>query len=301
MVDPRAELANNHHVDQSDPFRSTNDRYDTWGPRNFGARAERYENYRNSINWGHDDGVLFRPLNREDDESGVHSPPLWTASPPRHQINNHRTLSPTSRTQAIARGQRELMEIVKNMPESCYELSLKDLVEQPSVDTQEECLLREKNYDDDHDQQEVVAAHQRVNIRRLESKKNDKKSNRSMMRSGSMDNRGLFLKMVFPISWSPNKKKHPNSSTTCAKVSPKPEVSDRTSKLVDKDWWKKRSSCSIESDSSGRSSRNNNGSTGSSGSSSSPSSRNSSVRKKSGFFFSRCLPCFCFTNGKLAE
>lgn len=283
MVDPRAELANNHHVGKLDPFRSRIN--DSWGPWNLGDRAE---NYRNN-NRGHDDGVLFRPLNREDEDSGVHSPPLWTASPPRqyqHINNNHRT-------QAIARGQRELMEIVKNMPESCYELSLKDLVEQPraEVDAQEECLLGEKkNYDDEddhHDQdqhEEVVAHERRGNIKRLEKKKNEKKSklksNSSMMRSGSMDNRGLFLKMVFPISLSSNKnKKHVNSCTTCAKVSPKPaEVSDRTSKLVDKDWWKKRSSCSIESDSSGRSSGNNNGSTGSSGSSSSRNSRNSSVR-----------------------
>lgn len=282
MVDPRAELANNHHVGKLDPFRSRiNDRYESWGPRNLG------EKYRDN-NWGHDDGVLFRPLslNREDEEdSGVHSPPLWTASPPRqYQINNNH------RTQAIARGQRELMEIVKNMPESCYELSLKDLVEQPrvEVDSQEECLLGDDDdghHDQDQDQQpEEVAHERRVNMKRVESKKYEKKSklNTSMMRSGSMDNRGLFLKMVFPISLSSNKNKKPvNSCTTCAKVSPKPaaEVSERTSKIVDKDWWKKRSSCSIESDSSGRSSRNNiNGSTGSSGSSSSRNSRNSSGR-----------------------
>ncbi|KAI5664482.1 hypothetical protein M9H77_23805 [Catharanthus roseus] len=323
MLDPRAELANSHHhvEEQFGPFRGGGTNIDHHisyatfgGPWNFGPRARKtaqsYEEYRNN-NWDvaydDDEEVQFRPLNSEDDRSGVHSPPLWTTSPPRspvhslHHVNiNYRTLSPASRTQAIAKGQRELMEMVKSMPESCYELSLKDLVEQPKVEkTQEECLLQEmKKYDQS-------LAHQRVNIKRQESKKNETRV-QNVMRSTSMENGGLFLKMVFPISLKSKKKKNLNNtisssnSTTisCAKVSPKPEMSD-------KDWWKKRfSSSESNCDSSGRSSSNNSGSTGSSGTSGSSNNNSHSGsrrRRKESGFFSSCLPCFHFTKGKTTE
>ncbi|KAG6401361.1 hypothetical protein SASPL_138215 [Salvia splendens] len=39
------------------------------------------------------------------------------------------SFSPDSRAQAIARGRTELMEMVRHMPKSSYELSLKDIVE----------------------------------------------------------------------------------------------------------------------------------------------------------------------------
>ncbi|EPS68417.1 hypothetical protein M569_06353 [Genlisea aurea] len=81
----------------------------------------------------HKETVQFRLRNDgESDDSGVCSPPLWTASPLRNQsepLIDHRSLSPNSRRQAIVSGQKELMEMVKDLPESSYELSLKDLVE----------------------------------------------------------------------------------------------------------------------------------------------------------------------------
>lgn len=68
-------------------------------------------------------GIHFNTLGRGEG-SGTSSPPLWSAkgasSPP-----------PPSRLEAIERGQRELMEMVQSMPESGYELSLRDLVELP--------------------------------------------------------------------------------------------------------------------------------------------------------------------------
>ena len=111
------------------------DSYGGYTATNFGPKARKtaqnYENYRN-FNGG---GVQFRP-NEPVDESGVCSPPLWRTSPPQSPVharvpnNNYRHLSPTSRAQAIARGQWELMEMVKNMPESSYELTLKDIVDE---------------------------------------------------------------------------------------------------------------------------------------------------------------------------
>lgn len=66
----------------------------------------------------------------EEGGSGASTPPLWAGSgSPESRQTNYESLSPRSRTEAIVRGQMELMEMVKSMPESCYELSLKDLVE----------------------------------------------------------------------------------------------------------------------------------------------------------------------------
>lgn len=296
MLDPRTEPGDTPHQ-AFDPFRSINDRSGSWRSGSFGARASKTgENYQNKWNLNGDD-VQFRPQKSED-ESGVQSPRLWKNSPPTSPLNSrynsstYRSLSPNSRTQAIARGQRELMEMVKNMPESCYELSLKDLVEHPRIESpkEESYLLEEKNYDDHHQ-----VLNERVkSIRRQESKNTEKKA--QILRSKSMENGGLFLKMVFPFSFKSRKKKNLMTSTL-AKVSPKPEGPDKTSKNVDKDWWKKRFSSSSESDS-GRTSSNG-GSTGSSGTSSS-SSRSNSGRKRSCFSTS-CFSCFCSTKSKSPE
>ncbi|CAK9174300.1 unnamed protein product [Ilex paraguariensis] len=142
MFDPRTELSN------------TNDSYDRWGDINHSARARKTApNYENYGNWN-GGGVNLRPQNMAD-ESGVCSPPLWNTSPPRSPVhqrphhNNYRYLSPASRTQAIARGQWELMEMVKKMPESSYELTLRDLVVQPRAEPQEDCLVQKKIFGDE--------------------------------------------------------------------------------------------------------------------------------------------------------
>ncbi|KAG2268962.1 hypothetical protein Bca52824_063517 [Brassica carinata] len=76
--------------------------------------------------------LCFPSIPNDQSDSGVCSPTLWSTSPPRsprHRPEDYSSLSPDSKAQAIARGQRELMEMVSKMPESCYELSLKDIVE----------------------------------------------------------------------------------------------------------------------------------------------------------------------------
>lgn len=177
---------------------------------NFGTKprkeARNYEKYRN-LNGG---GIQFRPI--QDDESGVCSPPLWRKSPPRIPIhleqsyNSFRILPPSSRVQAIARGQKELMEMVQAMPESSYELSLKDLVEYHSVKKLEETCLVEN-------QEESLVGKKSLSkkgsVKRQESMKKIEKKVK-MVRSGSNINensKGLFLKMVFPISLGRRKKK----------------------------------------------------------------------------------------------
>ncbi|KAK2659376.1 hypothetical protein Ddye_005909 [Dipteronia dyeriana] len=192
-----------------------------------------FDGYRSWKSLGAQIGVAERKLAVDgggggDADSGVCSPPLWRSSPnssPQHRKNHYRSLSPSSRTQAIARGQRELMEMVSRMPESCYELSMKDLVEQPMVESKHETF-----------REEIKSSEKGV----LKKKKNEKQM---MKRSGSVDNERFLLKMMFPVSLgskkSNNKKKKKNdslSNNNCSKIT----VCDGSDKGVDKDWWNKR-------------------------------------------------------------
>ncbi|XP_022895188.1 uncharacterized protein LOC111409364 [Olea europaea var. sylvestris] len=242
MHNPRSEL--------SDTVDYRNGSYGDLGTSGFGRNDRNLNNQ----------GVQFRPnQGMEEEDPGVCSPPLWKNIPsppkslsPSHPLlhhQNYRAFSPNSRTQAIARGQWELMEMVKNMPESSYELSLKDLVEHHRIETQdeEERSNKKRNHG-------IQGLHQRA------------KKNETMIRKGSFDNRGLFLKMGFPISLKSKKK-----NNVVNNVSPKPERS------TDKDWWMKRFAGSSDSDSSrSRTGSSGSGSTGSTGSGSSGRSNSSS-------------------------
>lgn len=287
MLEPGTKLLQNRTQSTDHTGKLCTDSYDNSEPRNYGPRARKTaQNYTKYNSWNGME-VKFEPEMKAVDESGICSPPLWKTSPPRspqHRANHYRSLSPTSRTQAIARGQRELMEMVKNMPEACYELSLKDIVEQPKV---LEARGRESSVSEERDLNTEVL-YKRENSK----KRNDKRAQSQVVkRSASINNGGFYLKMVFPVSLGSkknnNKKKKNDQSSvtnTSAKVSPKPIVQDGSSKGVDKEWWKKRISVSGESES-GRSSSNSMKSTGSSSSSSSSSSRrsrSSNNRKKGG-------------------
>ncbi|EOA35624.1 hypothetical protein CARUB_v10020839mg [Capsella rubella] len=207
-------------------------------------------------------------------DSGVCSPPLWRTSPPnsppaRRHNNDYQNLSPVSKAQVIARGQRELMDMVSKMPESCYELSLKDLVE---VNTEED---KEGKVFDDMPQR----------IIRPSKVVRKTKSDRWIdpVRNGDVKNSGFLLKMVFPVSLGAKKKtkkKDDDDSSVTSKgsrISPRPSISDSSTKPEDKDWWKNGLSESRRSQSCV--SRINSGSSKSSGGSSSRSnsdrSRNS--------------------------
>lgn len=208
-----------------------------------------------------------------EDDSGA-STPVWGSThpsrSPSHGKNiNYRCLSPSSKAQAIARGQKELMEMVSRMPDSCFELTLKDLVEQQQpvvVEPKQESFGEERGAIDQH------------TYNKEKGKKKMKKNPKPQFnRSGSIDNGGLLLKMVLPFSLGSKckKKKKKNESNTNhnSKVSPKPTVSDESGKNVDKEWWQKRSG---SSESEGGGSNINSGSSKSSRSSSTGSSSSSS-------------------------
>ncbi|TKV99852.1 hypothetical protein SEVIR_8G071300v4 [Setaria viridis] len=71
-----------------------------------------------------------------DYSSGTPSPQLWAYH---HNPDHHHRLYPASagsspsRAQAIAGYRREMLDLVRGLPESAYELSLRDIVEHPAA------------------------------------------------------------------------------------------------------------------------------------------------------------------------
>nr|KYP75213.1 hypothetical protein KK1_007918 [Cajanus cajan] len=180
----------------------------------------------------------------------------------------------TSRTQAIMRGQRELMEMVKNMPESNYELSLKDLVEHHRVEARLENKVEERG------------------LRRGKGGGGGGSRKVAQVKTkGNIDRGGFYLKMVLPFSLGSKdkkkvKKKSESSGNSSSRVTPR--LSDGSAKggVDNKEWWKKSPAPGRETDS-GASSLNSESAESSRSSSSNSSSRSNSRRENSG---RRCWP-----------
>lgn len=212
------------------------------------------------------------PAKEDGSDSDVASPPLWKepgspmsrsggASPIHVHHHNHRSndkdwiIYPTPRAQAIAGYRQEMLDMVRDMPETAYELSLRDIVESPRIAKPvPETLVEGRELSKDKTDKE----------KDQKKKKKVKKGGRKMSRSESMDTGGFLLKMFLPSSLLGRKKSF-GSSGTCAKVSPKPMLAEGEKggldKSTDRDWWKKKasgeeggsSSSSSSSSSSGRS------------------------------------------------
>lgn len=275
------------------------------------------------------DGIQFRPSKfRSGDEPGVCSQPSWSKSPPRGpahhipSINRTRNSPPSLRVQAIARGQKELMAMVKAMPETLYELSLKDIVDHQNngnekhegeIQVDHQTNESEKQEDKTEVDQEksnftinkkaIVkkqgSVRRQGSIRRQGSvrkqpslKKIEKKMSRNESTVSESGNKGLFLKMVFPMPFGGGNKKKVAKSKTKAKPKENPyakdstklgnntstnsNASDKSSKSSNhKEWWKRRYPAASDTESSGLSSNGSSGSSGSSGSNDSTGSSTS--------------------------
>ncbi|KAJ0257529.1 hypothetical protein HA466_0083800 [Hirschfeldia incana] len=206
--------------------------------------------------------LSFPSVPNDHSDSGVCSPTLWSTSPPRsprHRPEDYSSLSPDSKAQAIARGQRELMEMVSKMPESCYELSLKDLVEARGNEENKD----RKIFD------ELARGTSKV-VRKTKSGKRV---------DTSVNSGGFLLKMMFPFSFGSKKdtskkkkkkKRKGKDSVKDSQVSPRPSISDESVKTEEREWWNRLS------ESRGSESTNRSGSTNSNRSRSSIRDKNSS-------------------------
>ncbi|KAK4393757.1 hypothetical protein Sango_1846500 [Sesamum angolense] len=142
-------------------------------------------------------GDSFEGQRLVEDQEGAYSPPLWTRTPvdcrsetssllPRR--HEHSFLSPASRLRAIVDGRRELMEMIQDLPESSYELTLKDIVD----DQQNMEEVQEK---------EVIVEEKKVKHKTESRPQNSRKTkNRQICRTESMESEfGREFLVVFPM------------------------------------------------------------------------------------------------------
>ncbi|XP_044478514.1 uncharacterized protein LOC123205590 [Mangifera indica] len=187
----------------------------------------------------------FRFEEQVGDGYGDFSPPLWKGNdlrisayesspllPYNHRYSN---LSPRTRSQAIAEGRKELMDMIHNMPEWSYELSLKDIVDEQQ--TQQE--VRRETLTDAGS----CCFKNEGETKKLQ-KKNKKRSTKSgeILRSESMEKETFLIKMFFPISFGSKKKTNVRNRS---KVSPRSSF-DISENQPDKEQWIRRSSVAGE-------------------------------------------------------
>ncbi|CAL4994569.1 unnamed protein product [Urochloa decumbens] len=192
-----------------------------------------------------------------DYSSGTPSPQLWAYHNPHHQ-QLHRPYpasagSSPSRAQAIAGYRREMLDLVRGLPESAYELSLRDIVDHPAAAAaasssspppptpppppQPSIAAAEAAKNDEPDATAAaVEAEAQVEEGKKQSGSGGKKQgrkqrgmmrkqrSRSLERSVSLDT-GLLIKLFLPLSMGGKKK-----------VSPRPDAAkDGKKKKKDKE------------------------------------------------------------------
>lgn len=150
------------------------------------------------------------------DSFGAYSLPLWesntitniTDSSPLLPHNHHSTnlSSPASARRAlISESRRQLMEMIHDMPESCYELSLKDIVDQ-----QQEDIAAEGSVVKDIDPS--LRFDTKAQIRKRKKKKKSFKTGQ-LSRIKSMENETFLIKMyIFPITFPSSNKNGKSAS-----------------------------------------------------------------------------------------
>lgn len=103
------------------------------------------------------------------------------------------------------------MEMIRNMPESCYELSLKDIVD-------EQQGMQKAREDTDVDEKKFHLQTQ-AQIRKQKKKKITYKT-RQISRTSSMESETFRIKIFFPTFLCSKKKT--KAAGNCSKVSPRP-------------------------------------------------------------------------------
>lgn len=189
--------------------------YDSW--------SEKIKSHQNSF--GKDNTVKFgawtRRIRKDDPNDNGNSttplPELWekTQLPPTHK-SKYSYNSTVGQNNTMMKYRKEMMELVKEMPETAYELSLRDIVETPTMLTPlKEGKIMENN------------------------------TRRGVARSESLDS-GVFSKKKYlpripSFLGGGGKKSKGKNGSVGAKVTPKPSLGDGdksgSDKSVDREWW----------------------------------------------------------------
>lgn len=153
------------------------------------AAGDQFSFSSNSLPWAEADndyGFAFGEWSGwhcdNDRISDRHNEPDWLA-----KMHTQSSLEGFPQAEAIARYKKQMLEMVKDMPEDAYELSLRDLVELPRIArAARESPARER-------------------LQKSRQKERVKKAARGHSRSGSVENGGFLLKMFFPMPSSGKK------------------------------------------------------------------------------------------------
>ncbi|KAL5993057.1 hypothetical protein ACLOJK_013977 [Asimina triloba] len=161
------------------------------------------------------DGIEFHAQMQTEEDPDASSPPLWKTGPPAAPAikvsspSHYAQLSPASRSQAIARGRQELMRLVQDMPESSYELSLKDLVETSASG---------KNFEEASREDERALVHK--TIKEDKAIKGKRSCRRRELQSRNMQSGAFLIKMFSPSALGSLRRS--SSTGTSSRVSPRP-------------------------------------------------------------------------------
>ncbi|KAH7566105.1 hypothetical protein ACOSP7_022373 [Xanthoceras sorbifolium] len=226
-----------HRQPIADPACRVNSNYGSAGDSEFdfwGGKNLYYQQLRDELQC-QADTEGFGALSKSRNSTEYEFSPLLP-----HNYHQNSNLSPRMRSDAIAEGRRELMEMIQNMPECNYELSLKDIVD------------GEKTSQGVRVKEEMVIDKTSLSFKTEDQiKKQKKKTKKKIVESGgisrtaSMDNEIFLIKMFFP--WSLGSKKK-STSKNCSRVSP------RTSfERCDNQQWMER-----ENEATGKNCRNSN-------------------------------------------
>ncbi|KAL6958050.1 hypothetical protein U1Q18_040400 [Sarracenia purpurea var. burkii] len=190
--------------------------FDFWGEK----RTSVYDNYDCS---SYADEVEFQSQTGNADGYSTNSLPFWT-SPLLPHNNSYSCPSPKSRSQAIKDGRKELMEMIQDMPESSYELSLKDI-----VDNLKGIVIDEKSLNTKPEEAAQMKQQKKKNCERRGQ----------MPRSKSMDSGVFLLKVFFPISIGLKRKPNAANSSKISRSPIRPYL-DGPENDTKKEWWKMR-------------------------------------------------------------
>ncbi|CAJ1974794.1 unnamed protein product [Sphenostylis stenocarpa] len=203
--------------------------------------------------WGSSNTTLSNDCDQpQDNEARFNKEAHFRETHQRKNIKfEYSPISDASRSTAIAQAQRELMEMVQDMPESGYELSFQDMVvHEKHVLEPEKPHQNETSLNHTH----MQSSGSKAQAKSLNKKKKTKGNSRpgQILRVESMDSETFLLKLFFPISLDWMKK---------GKVKNESKVSSRASfqesiKQVGKDWRIKRSSLSRDNTEDGVSQNN---------------------------------------------
>ncbi|XP_039167177.1 uncharacterized protein LOC104421989 isoform X3 [Eucalyptus grandis] len=142
--------------------------------------------------------------------------------------HHYSNLSPSSRTRRIEEGRREMIKMIRNLPESSYELSLKDIVDKqlPLQENQEE-EEEEFEFPSPEEEEEFEFPSAEAESYKNQKRKKRKKVPRTtshqhhqVSRCNSMETGSFLIKMFFP-SFMASSKKPATSWNSRLKISPR--------------------------------------------------------------------------------